>query len=98
MTYVTNEELPATVQVPRAERSGGIRNATWISPRFLLLFSCLLITLASPNPSYLWAKVGALVAAALMSGVALLRPLTVRDPDLERRATQLIVGVLLEGM
>jgi len=96
MPYVTSDQPPATARLSLAGRAAGIRNASWISPRFLLLLSCLLIMMASGLAGgYAWSRVGALVAAAIMTGLALLRPRTVGDPGRPRSAERAVVGVLL---
>ncbi len=76
-----------------AGRKGG---TNWVSPRLLLFFSCLLVMTAWGNAyGYSAARVGALVAAALAAGVALLRPAAVDDLDRLRRTERTVVVVLL---
>src|SRR5665647_2019265 len=93
---MTTDQLPAAV--PRSPSGHPRRNqdTSWISPRLLLLFSCLLIMIsAGDSLRFAWPRVGVLVAAALMTGTALLRPRAVGDAARERRAARAIVGVLL---
>jgi len=70
--------------------------ASWISPRALLLFSCLIVMLVARQGSDQAAlRVGALLVAAASTGVALFRPRVVVDLDRQRRAEQALVSALL---
>src|SRR5665647_2707509 len=97
---MTTDQLPATAPRSPAGHTRGNRDASWISPRLLLLFSCLLIMISAGNSlRFAWPRVGVLVAAALMTGMALLRPRAVRDAARELRAARAIVGGrLLAGL
>lgn len=104
MPYVTTGHLPITAPLSSAERAGIKRDTSWISPRVLLLFGCLLIMMVSNNSSgYAAPRVGALIAAAVAAGIALFRPIVVGDLGRERRAalalvvTPLVAGLLLTG-
>lgn len=81
---------------PSIEGAGPKPGAGWVSPRLLLLFSCLLIMLfARQGADHVALRVGALIVAAAAAGVALLRPMVVADPDRLRRAEWAIVGLLV---
>jgi hypothetical protein len=75
--------------------------SSWLSPRVALLFSCLLVMMSSRSfvsPAGPWVGapvVAALVVAAIITGIALLRPVVVSDVGRERRAARALVGALV---
>jgi hypothetical protein len=76
------------------------RGARLVSPRVLLLFSCLMVMMfARAGSDHAALRVGALLVAAASTGVALFRPMVVGDLDRLRRAElALVVSVLLAGL
>jgi hypothetical protein len=72
------------------------RGASWISPRLLLLFSCLIVMVFSREGSDQAAiRVGALLVAAASTGVALSGTRMVVDRDRLRRAERALVFSLV---
>ena len=79
-----------------AEKTSKKRDATANASRLLLLFSALLIMIFTRGAP--WghaAALAALVIAALATGLAMFRPIAVRDPNLLRRSEQALTVVLL---
>lgn len=99
MQQMITRRLFSAPPLSSPKRAGGLgrrREANWISPRVLLLFSCLLVMMASRNAlASTWPRVGSLVAATCMTAMALLLPLAVGDRGRERHAARALVGTLL---
>lgn len=72
------------------------RDATANSSRLLLLLSALVIMIFTRGAPWGHASaLAALVVAALATGLAMFRPIAVRDPDWLRRAEQTLTVILL---
>ena len=95
MPQVISDGLRVGSLLLSADGAGWKRGSNWVSPRLLLFFSCLLVMTAWGNAyGFSAARVGALVAAALAAGVALLGSVAV--DGLERlRDQERTVGVVL---
>jgi hypothetical protein len=98
---VTLNQLPITTPPQSAHANEGMSKSSWLSPRVALLFSCLLVMMSSRSfvsPAGPWVGapvVAALVVAAIITGIALLRPVVVSDVGRERRAARALVGALV---
>jgi len=79
-----------------AEKTSKKWDATANSSRLLLLFSALVIMIFTRGAPWGHASaLTALVVAALATGLAMFRPIAVRDPDRLRRVEQTLTVVLL---
>jgi hypothetical protein len=80
---------------PIVKDSSTNRTVAANSQRAMLLFSCLLVMVFARDPGPNGPRLLALVVATVMTGVALFRPLHVRDLDRLGRAEQSLVTVLV---
>jgi hypothetical protein len=80
---------------PIVKNSSTNRTVAANSQRAMLLFSCLLVMMFARDPGPNGPRLLALVVATVMTGVALFRPLHVRDLYSLRRAEQALVAVLV---
>ena len=78
-----------------AEKTSKKWDATANASRLLLLFSALLVMIYTRGAPIHALALAALVVAALAAGLAMFRPITVRDPDRLGRAEQTLTVVLL---